>query len=74
VCLQIIFSGAMFMAIGILGNYVSRIYEETKRRPLYVVASSSNIAASGRPERGLVLEQPLPPTAPEKAKVAVLIR
>jgi polyisoprenyl-phosphate glycosyltransferase len=73
VCLQIIFSGATFMAIGVLGNYVSRIYEETKHRPLYVVARRSNIAAAPpTPERGVILEQPS--VAIDKAKAAVFIR
>lgn len=57
VCLQIIFSGAILMSVGILGNYVARIYEESKRRPLYVVTSIANAAAcSESPERGVVLE------------------
>lgn len=34
-------SGAQLVAIGILGAYVSRIFEEVKGRPLYVVASDS---------------------------------
>lgn len=57
VCLQIIFSGAILMAVGVLGNYVARIYEESKRRPLYVVSSVANAdARSESPERGVILE------------------
>lgn len=57
VCLQIIFSGAILTAVGVLGNYVARIYEESKRRPLYVISSSANAGMeSAGPERGLVLE------------------
>ena len=34
-------SGVQLVAIGILGAYVSRIFEEVKGRPLYVIASDS---------------------------------
>jgi glycosyltransferase involved in cell wall biosynthesis len=32
------FSGVQLLSIGILGEYLGRVYEEVKRRPLYVVA------------------------------------
>jgi glycosyltransferase involved in cell wall biosynthesis len=61
VCLQIIFSGAILMAVGLVGNYVARIYEESKQRPLYVVSDLQNLPMPiGGPERGVVLEPPLP--------------
>ncbi len=34
-------SGVQLVALGILGAYVSRIFEEVKARPLYVIASDS---------------------------------
>jgi len=43
VCLQVVFSGAILMAVGLLGDYVARIYEEAKGRPLYVVTDAINI-------------------------------
>jgi polyisoprenyl-phosphate glycosyltransferase len=43
VCLNIIFSGATLVAVGLVGEYVARIYEETKGRPLYVIADSANL-------------------------------
>ena len=36
--------GLLFVAIGIQGLYVARIFNETKRRPLYVVKDTINIA------------------------------
>jgi glycosyltransferase involved in cell wall biosynthesis len=43
VVLNIIFSGATLIAIGLVGEYVAHIYEEAKGRPLYVVAGSANV-------------------------------
>ncbi len=43
VCLNIMFSGTTMLAVGLVGEYVARIYEETKGRPLYVVSDSVNI-------------------------------
>lgn len=45
VCLNIIFSGATLIAIGLVGEYVAHIYEESKGRPLYVVVDSANMKA-----------------------------
>ena len=42
ICLS---NAALMIAVGILGEYVGRIYEESKARPLYVVAESWNIAS-----------------------------
>ena len=39
VFLQCLFSGSILIAVGVLGDYIARIYEETKSRPLYVVES-----------------------------------
>jgi polyisoprenyl-phosphate glycosyltransferase len=46
VCLNIIFSGATLVAVGLVGEYVARIYEEAKGRPLYVIADSANLKVS----------------------------
>lgn len=40
-------NAAIMIAVGILGEYVGRIYEEGKGRPLYVVADTWNIGQSG---------------------------
>ena len=34
-----LFIGALFVAIGVVGEYVARIYNEVRRRPLYVIDS-----------------------------------
>jgi len=39
-------SSAQLLMTGILGEYVGRIYEEVKRRPLYVVEGETNLAKS----------------------------
>jgi dolichol-phosphate mannosyltransferase len=63
VCLQVIFSGATLAAIGLTGDYIARIYEETKGRPLYVITDSANLRtiAPDAPANGLIL-----PPAPEQ--------
>jgi hypothetical protein len=35
--------GVQLLAIGILGEYIGRIYEEVKQRPLYLVRDSVNV-------------------------------
>ncbi|AMV32098.1 hypothetical protein VN12_08245 [Pirellula sp. SH-Sr6A] len=42
ICFQLLFNGATLMAVGLVGDYVGRIYEESKRRPLYVIAETTN--------------------------------
>jgi polyisoprenyl-phosphate glycosyltransferase len=36
-------NAALMIAVGILGEYVGRIYEEGKGRPLYLVADARNL-------------------------------
>ena len=40
--------GAVLVSIGVLGEYVGRIFEEIKSRPLYIVAQTINLAERTR--------------------------
>jgi polyisoprenyl-phosphate glycosyltransferase len=42
----IFLGGIQLLGIGLLGEYVGRVYEEVKQRPLYVVKSTKNITRS----------------------------
>ncbi|HEY3838979.1 MAG TPA: glycosyltransferase family 2 protein [Bryobacteraceae bacterium] len=50
VVFQCIFSGMILIALGAIGDYVARTYEETKGRPLYVVGSTFNLCV---PQEGI---------------------
>ncbi len=39
--------GIQLIAVGIIGEYIGRVYEEVKRRPLYVVRQRLNVPAGG---------------------------
>lgn len=41
--------GIQLVSIGVLGEYIGRIYRETKRRPLYVVAETWGYESAGKP-------------------------
>lgn len=43
VVLQCLFSGAVLLCLGGIGEYIGRVYEELKRRPLYVVEAAYNL-------------------------------
>jgi polyisoprenyl-phosphate glycosyltransferase len=40
------FSGVQLLALGVVGEYIGRIYDETKRRPMYIVDRKVNFADS----------------------------
>lgn len=44
-------SALQFLMIGILGEYVGRIYEEVKQRPLYIVGERRNLDNGAAPPR-----------------------
>lgn len=37
IVIQLIFSGIILFMLGMIGEYIGRIYDESKRRPLYIV-------------------------------------
>jgi polyisoprenyl-phosphate glycosyltransferase len=54
ILVQALFSGITLICIGLVGDYISRIYEESKGRPLYVVDQVCNLTAP-QTTRGLYL-------------------
>ena len=41
VVVVLFFSGVQLLAIGVLGEYIGRIYNEAKGRPLYIVKAAA---------------------------------
>ncbi|HEY1212777.1 MAG TPA: glycosyltransferase family 2 protein [Bryobacteraceae bacterium] len=67
VAMQCTFSGMLLLALGAVGDYVARTYEETKGRPLYVVNETCNVSSPQHGvTRAVLLENPQP------RKVAVI--
>jgi hypothetical protein len=52
------------LCLGAVGDYVSRIYEEIKRRPLYIVSHTVNLEApSSAAGRSIMLPERSTPTS-----------
>ena len=61
VALQCAFSGIILLALGAVGDYVARTYEESKQRPLYVVTQCRNLVQPViLPGRAVILSDALP--------------
>ncbi len=41
ILLQIFFSGALMLSLGVIGHYLARIHEEIKRRPSYLIETEA---------------------------------
>ena len=42
ICAVTLFSGVQLLSLGIIGQYIARIYDESKQRPLYIVDEKIN--------------------------------
>lgn len=45
--------GAILISIGILGEYIARVFEEVKGRPIYIVAERTNFPVTGEPAHSI---------------------
>ena len=68
VAMQCTFSGMVLLALGAIGDYLARTYEEAKGRPLYVVTEACNVQLPALSlTRAVVLAEPWPKVAVDAA-------
>lgn len=47
----LLIGGIQLLCLGIVGEYVGRVYDEVKDRPLYVVRGRRNLGSAEPPDR-----------------------
>lgn len=52
VCLMCLIGGIQMVCLGILGEYIGKIYMEVKRRPRYIISDRTWEAEEGKGEDG----------------------
>jgi polyisoprenyl-phosphate glycosyltransferase len=62
------FSGIQLLSLGIIGEYVARMYGEIKRRPVYVVAERLGLASAQQRSRSDELGHP--PLPAERSRIS----
>jgi polyisoprenyl-phosphate glycosyltransferase len=68
VAMQCAFSGMVLLALGAIGDYLARTYEEAKGRPLYVVTEACNVQLPAASlTRAVILAEPWPRIAVDAA-------
>jgi hypothetical protein len=58
-------SGVQLIVVGMVGQYVARIYDEVRARPLYLVRESHGFGSAGQGE-GRVMPPPVSQPGPEQ--------
>ncbi len=53
ICLMLIFDGFTLIMLGVIGEYIGRIYDEVKGRPLYIVRDTFNLRRTPYPPADL---------------------
>ncbi|MCZ8513294.1 glycosyltransferase family 2 protein [Paenibacillus filicis] len=51
ICLSLLFNGVILLILGIIGEYIGRIYDESKDRPLYLIGAREGFAKERLPVR-----------------------
>jgi len=62
-------SGVQLLSIGILGEYIGRIFDEVKQRPVYLVAHESGCSALSSPPSTVHEQQATVQSAPHPEPV-----